>query len=29
MTVYAAGKGGFSGTKNFKVKITPKPLDTK
>ena len=29
MTVYCAGKGGFSGTKNFKVKITPKPLGTK
>ena len=29
MTVYAAGKGDFSGTKNFKVKITAKPFGTK
>ncbi len=29
MTVYCAGKGDFSGTKNFKVKITPKPLGAK
>ena len=29
MTVYCAGKDGFSGTRNFKVKITPKPLGTK
>ena len=29
MTVYCAGKGEFSGTKNFKVKITAKPFGTK